>query len=144
MHVRDLVDQQRVITISSKAEVAEAIRLLFSHHIGGLPVVGPDGAVVGFIGERDIVKTINSHLGPIRHMLVQDAMRPADFCDADDPVETVMRRMTSDRVRHLVVRDDGRVLGVVSVGDMVKYRLSQLEVETAVLRDYLAGQRVSR
>jgi len=55
-----------------------------------------------------------------------------------------MRRMTSERVRHLVVRENGHVLGVVSVGDMVKYRLSQLEVETAVLRDYLAAQRVAR
>jgi CBS domain-containing protein len=144
VHVRDLVDHQRIITVGPRDEVAQAIRLLFSHNIGGMPVVAPDGTVVGFIGERDIVKTINSHLGPVRHMLVQDAMRPADFCDADDPVEMVMRRMTSDRVRHLVVRDNGRILGVVSVGDMVKYRLGQLEVETAVLRDYLAGQRVAR
>jgi CBS domain-containing protein len=144
VHVRDLVDQQRVITVSPKADVAEAIRLLFSYNIGGMPVVAPDGAVVGFIGERDIVRAINSHLEPVRHILVQDAMRAAAFCDADDPIETVMRKMTSDRVRHLVVLDNGRILGVVSVGDMVKYRLSQLEVETAVLRDYLAGQRVSR
>jgi signal-transduction protein with cAMP-binding, CBS, and nucleotidyltransferase domain len=77
-------------------------------------------------------------------MLVRDAMRPAAFCDPDDSVETVMQRMTSERVRHLVVRENGTVLGVVSVGDMVKFRLSQLEMETAVLRDYLAGQRASR
>jgi CBS domain-containing protein len=143
VHVRDLVDQQRVITVSPKDEVATAIRLLFRHNIGGMPVVGADGTVVGFIGERDIVKAINSQWGLVKHLLVQDAMRPADFCDPDDPVETVMQRMTNDRVRHLIVRENGRILGVVSVGDMVKYRLSQLEVETAVLRDYLAGQRVS-
>ena len=144
MHVRDLVGRQRVITVSPQEEVATAVRLLFDHNIGGMPVVTPDGAVVGFISERDIVKTMNSHLGPIRHMLVRDAMRPAAFCDPDDSVETVMQRMTSERVRHLVVRENGTVLGVVSVGDMVKFRLSQLEMETAVLRDYLAGQRASR
>ena len=145
MHVRDLIDQQRVVTVSPKDDVAKVVRLLFSHHIGGMPVVGPDGAVVGFIGERDIVKTLNGQpLGLVRHMQVQDVMRAADFCDPDDTIEMVMRRMTSDRVRHLVVRENGRLLGVVSVGDMVKYRLSQLETETAVLRDYLAGQRVSR
>jgi CBS domain-containing protein len=143
VYVRDLVDEQRVITVSPKDEVATAIRLLFSHHIGGLPVVSSDGSVVGFIGERDIVKTLNAEPGLVRYMLVRDVMRPADFCDADDTVELVMRRMTSDRVRHLVVRDNGRMIGVVSVGDMVKYRLGQLELETAVLRDYLAGQRVS-
>jgi CBS domain-containing protein len=144
VHVRDLVDRQRVITVGPHEEVAKAVRLLFIHNIGGMPVVSADGTVVGFIGERDIVKTMNGHLGPIRHMLIQDAMRPAAFCDPDDNVETVMRRMTSERVRHLVVRENGHVLGVVSVGDMVKYRLSQLEVETAVLRDYLAAQRVAR
>jgi len=139
-----LVGRQRVITVSPREEVATAVRLLFEHNIGGLPVVTPDGAVVGFIGERDIVKTINGHLGPIRHMLIQDVMGTAAFCDPDDSIEIVMQRMTSERVRHLVVRENGNVLGVVSVGDMVKFRLSQLEMETAVLRDYLAAQRASR
>ena len=144
MHVRDLVDGQRVITVSPQEEVAKAVRLLFIHNIGGMPVVAADGAVVGFVGERDIVKTMNGHLGPIRDIPIHDVMGPAHFCDADDSVETVMHRMTSERVRHLIVRENGHVLGVVSVGDTVKYRLSQLETETAVLRDYLAAQRVSR
>ena len=144
MHVRDLVDRQRVITVGPQEEVATAVRLLFDHNIGGMPVVTADGAVVGFIGERDIVKTMNSHLGPIRNMMVRDAMRPAAFCDPDDTIEMVMQRMTSERVRHLVVRENGKLLGVVSVGDTVKFRLGQLEMEAAVLRDYLAGQRASR
>jgi CBS domain-containing protein len=143
VHVRDLVSGQRVVTIGPREEIGKAVRLLFTHGIGGLPVVAPDGDVVGFIAERDIVKTMNRHLDPVRHMLVQDAMRPADFCDPDESVENVMRRMTSDRVRHLVVRENGKVLGVVSVGDLVKFRLSQLEMETAVLRDYLAASRAS-
>jgi CBS domain-containing protein len=144
VYVRDLVGQQRVVTVGPTEEVAQAVRLLFIHNIGGMPVVGPDGAVVGFIGERDIVRTMNGHFGPVRHMLVQEVMRPAAFCDPDDSIEQVMRRMTSERVRHLVVRENGRVLGVVSVGDMVKLTLSQLEMETAVLRDYVAAQRASR
>ena len=144
MHVRDLVDRQRVITVGPQEEVATAVRLLFDHNIGGMPVVTADGAVVGFIGERDIVKTMNSHLGPIRNMMVRDAMRPAAFCDPDDTIEMVMQRMTSERVRHLVVRENGKLLGVVSVGDTVKFRLGQLEMEAAVLRDYLAGQLASR
>ena len=77
MHVRDLVARQQVITVGPQDEVASAVRLLFAHNIGGMPVVASDGSVVGFIGERDIVKTMNSHLGPIRNMLVRDAMRPA-------------------------------------------------------------------
>ncbi len=144
MHVRDLVSGQRVVTVGPRDEVGHAVRLLLNHHIGGMPVVAHDGAVVGFIGERDIVKTMNGHLEPVRRLLVQDVMGPAVFCDPEDSVEAVMRRMTSERARHLIVRENGRVLGVVSVGDMVKYRLGQLETETAVLRDYLAGQRAAR
>ena len=76
-------------------------------------------------------------------MLVRDVMRPAQFCDADDTIEYAMRLMTSERVRHLVVRDHGRMIGVLSVGDMVKYRLEQFETETAVLRDYVAAHRAA-
>ena len=143
MHVRDLVDGQRVVTVGPREEVAQVVRLLFIHNIGGMPVVAPDGDVVGFIGERDIVKTMNGHFGPVRRLLVQEVMQPAAFCDPDDSVETIMRRMTNERMRHLVVRDNGQVRGVVSVGDMVKLRLSELELETAVLRDYLAAHRAS-
>jgi CBS domain-containing protein len=143
VHVRDLVSGQHVVTIGPREEIGRAVRLLFTHGIGGLPVVGADGEVVGFIAERDIVKGMNRHLDPVRHMPVQDAMRPADFCGPDESVENVMRRMTSDRIRHLVVREDGKLLGVVSVGDLVNFRLSQLEMETAVLRDYLAASRAS-
>jgi len=82
-------------------------------------------------------------MGPIRNMLVQEVMRPVPYCDADDTVEQAMKQMTSQRLRHLVVRDNGKIIGVISVGDMVKYRLEQLESETAVLRDYVAAQRAS-
>jgi CBS domain-containing protein len=144
VHVRDLVGRQHVITVGPHDEVATAVRLLFNHSIGGLPVVSGDGGVVGFIGERDLVSTNNRDHGPIRHMLVQDVMGPAAFCDPDDSVETVMRRMTSERVRHLVVVENGKILGVISVGDMVKLRLNELQAETVVLRDYVAAQRASR
>ncbi len=144
MRVRDLVNRQRFVTVSPHDEVASAVRLLFTYNIGGMPVVAADGAVVGFIGERDIVKAMYGHMGPVRHMLVNEVMRPAVFCEPDDSITTVMRRMTSDRARHLVVCEDGRAIGVVSVGDMVKFHLGQLELENAVLRDHVAGQRASR
>lgn len=146
MRVRDLIGQRTagLITVEPKTEVGTAIRLLFSNHIGGLPVLAANGTAVGFIAERDIVRAMYENLGPVRHLRVQDIMRPAPICDADDSVEEVMRRMTAERLRHLVVRDNGRVIGVISVGDMVKHRLGQLETETAVLRDYVAAQRASR
>jgi signal-transduction protein with cAMP-binding, CBS, and nucleotidyltransferase domain len=68
-------------------------------------------------------------------------MRPAATCEAGDGVVQVMRRMTAERLRHLVVRDGDEIAGVISVGDIVKDRLEQLETETGVLRDYVAAQR---
>jgi CBS domain-containing protein len=105
--------------------------------------VAASGDVVGFVAERDIVRALNGQAGLIHHMLVRDVMRPAQFCDADDTIQYAMRLMTDERVRHLVVRDHGRMIGVLSVGDMVKHRLEQLETETAVLRDYVAAHRAA-
>jgi CBS domain-containing protein len=143
--VRELISHRTrtLITVGPQVDVGTAIRLFFTHSIGGLPVVSHDGTVVGFVSERDVVRAVNGHMGPIRNMLVQEVMRPAPFCDADDTVESVMKQMTAQRLRHLVVRDGGRPIGVVSVGDMVKYQLEQLESERAVLRDYVAAQRAS-
>ena len=145
MRVGDLVSRRsgKVITVEPRTDVGAAVRLLFAHNVGGLPVVTADGDVVGFIAERDIVRSMNGQLGPIRHLLVRDVMRPAQFCDATATIESAMRLMTSERVRHLVVRDHGRMIAVISVGDMVKYRLEQLETETAVLRDYVAAHRAA-
>jgi CBS domain-containing protein len=122
----------------------EAVRLLVAHNIGGLPVVSANGALIGFIAERDVVRVVHENPGAIQHLPVAVIMRPAPFCDADDALEEVMRRMTRERLRHLVVRDNGRAIGVISVGDIVKQRLEQLETETSVLRDYVAAQRASR
>jgi CBS domain-containing protein len=132
-----------VITVEPRTDVGAAVRLLFAHNIGGLPVVEAGGKVVGFLAERDVVRAMNGQMGLIRHMPVRDAMRPAQFCEADDTIEYAMRLMTSERVRHLVVRDHERMIGVLSVGDMVKFRLEQLETETAVLRDYVAAHRAA-
>jgi signal-transduction protein with cAMP-binding, CBS, and nucleotidyltransferase domain len=67
--------------------------------------------------------------------------KPAPTCSAGDAIRDVMTRMTRDRLRHLVVIDQGRPFGVISVGDLVKHRLDELETETGVLRDYVAGRR---
>jgi predicted transcriptional regulator len=69
--------------------------------------------------------------------------RPVPVCSADDSLRDVMARMTRDRLRHLVVLDGDSVTSVISVGDLVKHRLEQLETETGVLRDYVAAYRAS-
>ena len=71
-------------------------------------------------------------------------MRPAPTCDADDTIEHVMHRMTEQRQRHFLVLDEGKLVGVLSVGDLLKDRLRKLETEAGVLRDYVAAQRAAR
>jgi len=145
MQVRDLLGRKRsqLVTVESTAPLKHAVRLFIEHSIGGLPVVDKGGALVGFVAERDVVGALHEH--PAVHDLpVETVMRPAPICQADQPIEEAMREMTSKRHRHLLVKDGDEILGVISVGDIVKYRLEQLETEAGVLRDYVAAQRASR
>lgn len=141
MRVRDLLARKpaTLITVDAKADLKTAVRLLIEHNVGGLPVVAGDGSVVGFIAERDVVRALHEDRGASH--AVQQVMQPVPTCGPDESLPEAMRRMTGQRHRHLVVTEPGRLLGVISVGDIVKYRLEELELETGVLRDVVAGQR---
>ena len=146
MRVRDLLKRKpsTLITVDSRAPLQDAVRLLIEHNIGGLPVVASHGAVIGFIAERDVVRALHEHRAAAHRLPVEQIMRPTPACGVDELLEDAMRRMTTQRQRHLVVQETGRLIGVISVGDIVKYRLEQLEMETAVLRDHVAAQRAAR
>jgi CBS domain-containing protein len=132
----------RVVTVSAGSDIARAVELLLEHNIGGLPVVEEDGRLVGFVAERDLLKALHLDPDTDEGILIERVMRrPAPVCAPDDAMHDAMGRMTRQRLRHLVVVDDGRIVGVISVGDIVKYRLEQLETETGVLRDVVAAQR---
>src|SRR5690349_3695433 len=145
MRVRDLISAKSdpVITVRATDELSTAIHLLIKHHIGGLPVLANDGSVVGIVSERDVVRAVYYKPSALGSLRVQDVMRPPPTCDADDSIADAMRRMTEQRQRHFWVLDDGKLLGVLSVGDLLKDRLRQLETETGVLRDYIAAQRAA-
>jgi CBS domain-containing protein len=131
-----------VVVIDQRASVAEAARLMMQHGIGGLPVVDGTGSPLGFVSEREIVAALDRGSEDIRGARVSDVMRrPAPLCSADDSVNDVMARMTRERLRHLIIMGGGTIAGVISVGDLVKHRLEQLETEAGVLRDYVAAQR---
>lgn len=144
MSVRDLLTRKPtgVVSVKPNASVAHAAGRLIDQGVGGLPVVDEQGRLVGFLAERDIVALVDSKGSGIRDTPVSSAMRrPAPVCGADESLRAVMTRMTRERLRHLVVMDDERIAGVISVGDIVKQRLEQLETEAGVLRDYVAAQR---
>ncbi|MGH7448687.1 MAG: CBS domain-containing protein [Longimicrobiales bacterium] len=143
MRVRELLRKKAgaVITIGAGDTVRNAIQLLIRHGVGGLAVVDRSGALTGFVSERDFVDVLNRRTGEVRDLEVSQVMRRPAVCGLDDDVTDVMRRMTGERLRHFVVVDEGRPVGVISVGDIVKQRLMELELETGVLRDYVAAQR---
>ncbi|MGH8975480.1 MAG: CBS domain-containing protein, partial [Acidimicrobiia bacterium] len=123
-----------------EATVAVAIQLFTSKGIGALVVISDAEGVEGVLSERDVVRGLARFQGEILSMRVADVMsRPAPVCTRADTVKQVMAEMTRTRHRHLPVVDNARLAGIVSIGDVVKSRLEELELETNVLRDaYIA------
>lgn len=147
MSVRQVIRRKagELVTVAPDQELTFAVRLLLERRIGGLPVVEASGGLVGFLSERDVVQAVDRSSLGVGHLRVDQVMhRPPPTCSVDDTLQEVMMRMTRDRLRHLVVMDGHTLAGVLSVGDLVKHRLEQLETEAGVLRDYVAAQRASR
>ena len=125
-----------VETIAPGATMAQAIHRLTSAGIGAL-VVSEDGeTVLGIISERDIVWALSRRGTEILELHVTDCMtRGGPVCASDDMIQDTMTKMTRSRHRHLPVLRDGKLCGLISLGDVVKNRLDELELETNVLRD---------
>ncbi len=144
MKVRDILEAKgrHVITIRPDATIATAVHRLALERVGAL-VVSEDGATVtGIVSERDIVNAL-AHEGPTvmgTNRRVSEIMTSGvTSCTLDDNVKTVMAEMTRRRFRHLPVTENGRLVGIVSIGDVVKSRLGEVELEATVLREaYIA------
>lgn len=143
MRARDLIEQKNatVVSVRPTDTLHWAVTHMLAHSVGGLPVLGMDGAAIGFLSERDVLRALHEHGPAVLDLHVREVMQHAPLVSADESLEEVMRQMTARRQRHLIVHENGSVIGIISLGDIVKHRLTQLETETGVLRDYLAGQR---
>jgi CBS domain-containing protein len=130
-----------VVTTRPDTAVATAVRVLKLEGIGAL-VVSEDGVHVdGIVSERDIVRALVSHGADLLQEPVSAIMTASvKTCSPDANVKDVMAEMTRSRVRHLPVLDGDRLAGMISIGDVVKNRLEELETETSVLRDYIVGR----
>lgn len=127
-----------VITIEPTASVAAAVRMLAQHRIGALLVTGADYRIVGIISERDIVRVLDERGPAVLDAPVAEVMtRKVVTCDRRETIADIMERMTSGKFRHVPVVEHGRLAGIVSIGDVVKVRLSQLEHEQNALREYI-------
>jgi CBS domain-containing protein len=128
------------ITISEQDTLQAAARLLAEHRIGAIVIVEADGSVKGILSERDIVRALaEKGNGALDALVGAHMTRRVITCTADSSLQQVMEVMTSGKFRHIPVTVEGRLDGMISIGDVVKYRLAQLEHESATLKQYIAS-----
>jgi len=125
-----------IVSIEPTATLDAAVKTLAEHKIGALLVLGPDRRVIGILSERDIVRVLAERgASMLSQPLAQVMTRKVVTCSQSDTV--LMELMTTGKFRHLPVIEDEQVIGVVSIGDVVKHRLQEIEQESAALRDYI-------
>jgi CBS domain-containing protein len=134
-----------VATIEPAASVAEAVAALREHNVGALVVVDDQSHIAGILSERDVVRALADE--PVKATIlerrVSDLMTTeVTTCGSRSSVDELMRLMTDRRIRHIPVVDDGALNGIVSIGDVVKTRIGELEDEAGTLHDYLSSGRI--
>jgi CBS domain-containing protein len=136
-HKTSTVRGAAVVTISAHEPVTELLKHLEEHHIGGVPVMDGD-ALVGIVSERDVVRRLGRDGAAVLTASIGDIMT-ADVlsCSPGDSVDQVATIMTEHRFRHMPVVADGRLVGIVTIGDVVAARLRSLESERRQLEDYI-------
>ena len=126
-----------VFTIAPDTPVSAAVALLAARRIGAVPVVS-DGAVAGVFSERDVIQALaDGDTAILSHRVDAVMTAPAVTVGAGDSVLGALSLMTQRRIRHLPVVDGDRLLGIVSIGDLVKYRIDRIEADAAAMRDYI-------
>ena len=140
MKINDVIhakSQQTVVTISPDATVRELISLLAEHNVGAL-VVSDDGErVSGIVSERDVVRRLHADEGVLESRVREIMTADVRTCAGDDGLTDLMQTMTEHRIRHVPVVSDGRLTGIISIGDVVKSRIGELEFERDQLDHYV-------
>ncbi len=128
----------QVATIAPGASVTELLDGLAGHNIGAMVVVAGAGEVVGIVSERDVVRKLHEHGTEVLRMSVSAIMTSViATCGPDSSVDDLSELMTENRVRHIPVLADGRLAGIVSIGDVVKTRMDELQTERQLLQAYI-------
>lgn len=128
-----------VISIHEHDSVATAAGTLVKKNIGTVLVLNDADKIVGILSERDLIYGIENHGANLHELSVRDLMVVDVIkCRPDDDVHKAMSMMTDRRVRHLPVFDGEKLMGIISIGDLVKYRIDEIETEAHYLREYIA------
>ncbi|TCT38820.1 CBS domain-containing protein [Martelella mediterranea] len=140
--VRMILDQKgrSVITAPARTPIAEMARILHQNRIGAVVIVGDDNSISGIFTERDLVAAIGKHGGgclttPVKAEMTENVYR----CGEGVSVNELMQVMTERHFRHVPVEVDGRLAGIISIGDVVKSRIYEVEQEAEHIKSYIAG-----
>ena len=140
MKVSTIIAGKKVETISASASVHDLVNSLNSHHVGALVVSGDGKKIDGIVSERDVVRAMPGKLDQLVGMHVRDIMTvDVHTCTPDTTIAELMTMMTELRIRHVPVVDGtGQLLSIVSIGDVVKNHVSEIDSERQALKDYVS------
>ncbi|MGB3417865.1 MAG: CBS domain-containing protein [Mesorhizobium sp.] len=128
-----------VLTLGPNEKLVEAIRMLAEHRVGALVITNGDRKIVGILSERDVVRVVARQGAAALDLTVREAMTPkVKICNENHTVNEIMEIMTTGRFRHLPVEKDGLLHGIISIGDVVKRRIEDVEREAEEIRAYIA------
>ena len=140
MIVKSIIDTKGgdVVTLEPSVSLDTAAKLLAARRIGAVVVLGADDRVVGILSERDIVREIADHgVAAMQQQVSQVMTRKVVTCTLDETLHSIMERMTAGKFRHVPVIDQGRLAGIISIGDVVKHRIEEMEQESDALKSYI-------
>ncbi len=143
MKVKDIlaVKGSRVITIHQDSTVLDAITLIFANKVGSLLVVDEHNHIKGILAPNDILRSVHSDLENIRDAKVSQFMsKELIVANNDDKIDYIQAIMTENRIRHIPIIEKGQLLGLVSIGDVVKAQLKEKHVEIQYLKEYIEGK----
>ncbi|WP_306119975.1 MULTISPECIES: CBS domain-containing protein [unclassified Roseitalea] len=129
-----------VFTLSADASIMDAVRSLARHKVGAMVVTNADAGIEGILSERDVVRAIgNRGAGALSEPVSALMTRAVVTCREDMPINHLMELMTKGRFRHLPVEREGKLIGIISIGDVVKRRIAEIEQEAEQIRSYIVS-----
>lgn len=141
MYVSDILKMKggEIVSLTATESVFAALSMLVTNRIGAVLVTDPQGGIAGILSERDLVRAMHKYGKDMFDKHVGDLMTTTVVtCSPKDPVAAIMGMMTSQRFRHVPVIDDGKLVGMISIGDVVKSRIEEAQFEVDALRRYIA------
>ena len=129
-----------VYTVSKETTIIEVSCLLAAKRIGAIVIISRNRSVEGIISERDIVRGLSTFGAKVLNMPVKDLMTKSVITHGlESQIDEVRREMTRSRIRHVPILDDGKLVGLISIGDVVKNRVEELQAEGDMLREYISS-----